>query len=410
MRHRGHATPKDVRRSWFRSMFSGMAMWIQTGGSQWLLVDAPNVTLGSAAEGSTPGVAMPDQARRHHVVSKFYLRYFADERSQIKTVMLPGDRTFIQSITNASVQTDFYTVIDLAGQESDRVEHAFAEVEALAAEAWRILHSGIWPLPEEHRTSMAAWLAVQLLRGSGVRDSLSEIGTHALLLETVIGGRHRVRERLLTAGHAAGDEVVDREWVGRFTNPVRAQAHANHHMEHLARLLPQVTESLLSRSWLLTVFQRKALATSDHPVYVVPNEDGPLGRGTGIENAAMIHAPLTRRLSLAMLRPSAVHPDVAADGPDVRIEGVAAVARHLNWCVVNSARRFLFHHPLDDPLHGYELPQPRDRELVVTAELWQWIPENDRQPLLDAGFGPEDLDGLLQQGRSDGMRPPGSRG
>jgi hypothetical protein len=43
---------------------------------------------------------MGEQAKRHHLVSKFYLRYFADERDQITTVMLPGDRRFTQSINN----------------------------------------------------------------------------------------------------------------------------------------------------------------------------------------------------------------------------------------------------------------------------------------------------------------------
>ena len=35
---------------------------------------------------------MPEQARRHHVVSKFYLRYFANDNERVTTVMLPGDR------------------------------------------------------------------------------------------------------------------------------------------------------------------------------------------------------------------------------------------------------------------------------------------------------------------------------
>jgi hypothetical protein len=35
---------------------------------------------------------VPEQARRHHVVSKFYLRHFADEREQLTTVLLPGDQ------------------------------------------------------------------------------------------------------------------------------------------------------------------------------------------------------------------------------------------------------------------------------------------------------------------------------
>jgi Protein of unknown function (DUF4238) len=61
---------------------------------------------------------LPGQARRHHVVSKFYLRYFANDNERITTIMLPGERTFPQSIGDASVQTGYYTVIDQEGQQA----------------------------------------------------------------------------------------------------------------------------------------------------------------------------------------------------------------------------------------------------------------------------------------------------
>lgn len=73
---------------------------------------------------------MVEQARRHHVVSKFYLRYFANDNERIRTVMLPGERTFPQSIGDASVQTGYYTVIDQEGQQSDAMEQALSLVEA----------------------------------------------------------------------------------------------------------------------------------------------------------------------------------------------------------------------------------------------------------------------------------------
>ena len=36
------------------------------------------------------GRDMGNQAKRHHIVSTFYLRHFADEAERITTVMLPG--------------------------------------------------------------------------------------------------------------------------------------------------------------------------------------------------------------------------------------------------------------------------------------------------------------------------------
>jgi hypothetical protein len=63
---------------------------------------------------------MPEQAKRHHVVSKFYLRYFANDEELVTTVVLPGDRTFPQSIGDASVRTGYYTVIDQEGHRATR--------------------------------------------------------------------------------------------------------------------------------------------------------------------------------------------------------------------------------------------------------------------------------------------------
>jgi hypothetical protein len=341
---------------------------------------------------------MPNQARRHHVVSKFYLRYFADDNERVTTVMLPGDRTFPQSIGEASVQTGYYTVIDQQGQESDVAEQALSVVEAHAATAWREVVAGVWPLPDDHRGSVAAWVALQLLRGSSMRDSMSEIASLALLLQVIVGGRRRLREALIAAGEPVDDDTVNREWVELFRDPFRAEARAEHHMQQLADMLPRVTQSLLDRTWLLTVYKRKALATSDHPVYVVPNEElTRTGRGTGIANATVIHVPLTRRHSLAMYQPSAVPTQLAALGRDFRWPGVTATALYSNSCAVNSARRFLFHHPDDAPLTGFDLPQPREREGLVTAHLWGWITEEDRQVLMDAGFGHDDLAALLEQ-------------
>jgi hypothetical protein len=40
------------------------------------------------------------------------------------------------------------------------------------------------------------------------------------------------------------------------------------------------------------------------------------------------------------------------------VPGSAKIAADLNQAVANNARRFLFHHPSDDPLAGLALPSP----------------------------------------------------
>lgn len=240
---------------------------------------------------------MAKQAKSHHLVSKFYLRYFADELEQITTVMLPGDHTFLQSIKRATEQTKFYTAIDRDGQPTDVAEQAFSTIEAEAADVWHQVSDGAWPLLEENRTRMAGWIALQLLRGGRVRASMNQLGSDLLKVQLMLGGRNGLRQALRQAGEPHDEETVNREWVSLFENPYEVEVHANHRLHHIAELLPRVTSSLLGRWWILIVFERKGLATSDHPVYVLPNPDlTALGMGTGIENAAAIHVPLTRSL------------------------------------------------------------------------------------------------------------------
>lgn len=84
-------------------------------------IDTPVNGLASLRREGTPGdeaSTVPEQARRHHVVSKFYLRYYANDNERVTTVLLPGDRTFPHSIGDASVQTGYYTVIDQEGRRA----------------------------------------------------------------------------------------------------------------------------------------------------------------------------------------------------------------------------------------------------------------------------------------------------
>jgi hypothetical protein len=329
------------------------------------------------------------QARRHHVVSKFYLRYFADDAGQITTVMLPGDRTFPQSVNDASVHNQYYTGIGHDGLATDVAEQAFGGIEAAAAPAWRAVHDGVWPLPQDLRCAMARWIALQALRGGRVRTSMEQLGTDVTQLEIMVGGRRRVREELVAARLPADDEAVNREWISLFENPYQVTVHANHHLNYIANALPRATETILDRWWLLTTFQRKGLATSDHPVYVVPNERFTrLGMGTGLANADAIHIPLTRRLSLSMHLRNSQLPEIAHMYDDYAFNGSAATALYSSSCAVNSARRMLYHHPADSPLTGFELPAPRTREIMVNGDPWRFMDDDDRRVLLDAGLLP----------------------
>lgn len=115
-------------------------------------------------------------------------------------------------------------ITTFGGQESDVAERAFGEIEGPAAAAWRDLAAGVWPLPPTDREAVAAWIALHLLRGSGNRAMLSDMGTAVLQLEIAVGGRARLRDTLRELGEPYDDESVTREWISLFEDPLIVEA------------------------------------------------------------------------------------------------------------------------------------------------------------------------------------------
>lgn len=331
---------------------------------------------------------MPGLARRHHVVSKFYLRHFANDEGQLRTVELPGNRSFYQSIEDATVERDFY-LVDLGDeQQSDVVESAFGYIETDAAQVWRAVVEGLWPLPDHPREIVAGWVALQLLRSKAQRTTMSNLATGMTQLDIAIGGREGLASALADAGRPTDPKSVDREWVELFVNPVELEATPNDHVKLVAELLPRVVENLMSRWWVLTTYDRRSLATSDHPVVVIPNErDLELGLGTGIETADHITLPFSRRLALSMATRDSLPHDVP-NIEDGRQPGSTQTALFSNSATVGNARRFLYHHPHDNPLMGLPLVERRTREVSVLQDVWRFMSVADRQVLLDAGVNP----------------------
>jgi hypothetical protein len=138
-------------------------------------------------------------------------------------------------------------------------------------------------------------------------------------------------------------------------------------LEFIRKNTPVVARMLYSRRWHLTFFVRKSLVTSDSPVVCRPMLRYPSGTAVAIGNAAEVQVPLDRRAALSMR---------VTGQEDRLVPGSTKIAADLNQAVANNARRFLFHHPSDDPLAGVALPQPRPRELsgpeaaVLAASAW----------------------------------------
>ena len=285
--------------------------------------------------------------RRNHTVNSSYLLRFANDRGFLTAVELPGDRHFPVSAGRATVIRNFYVIRLPDGYETDQAEDDFSEIEASAGASMNVLiNERTWPIPDVVRADIAKWAALQFLRVPSVRQIASEIaGAYmevGVPFTTDTGDQVRLR---------MPDEEANPEKIKRL------------HLEFIRKNMPVVAKMLYIRDWDLTIFNRKSLATSDSPVVLRPMLSYPTGTTVTIADAAEVQIPLERRVALSMK---------TTRRGDRRIPGSTRVAAQLNQAVTNNARRFVFHHPSDDPLSGLALPQPRTQEfssMEAAAEL-----------------------------------------
>jgi len=117
---------------------------------------------------------MPDnrrqRARRHHVVPRFLLRRFANDRGEIFVADHAKREGFITSIENAAIETDFYG-IDVEGEDEDHFERRLADIESAAALSLPRLLSA--DHDDEDRDNVFAFIAIQATRGPVFRDRLA---------------------------------------------------------------------------------------------------------------------------------------------------------------------------------------------------------------------------------------------
>jgi hypothetical protein len=276
--------------------------------------------------------------RRNHTVTGSYLRRFADDTGLLTGVKLPGDHRFSVSVGDATVIKNFYVVQLPDGSESDQAEKDFGEVESDATAAISALIDGrAWPVSADARMRIAEWVALQYLRVPWIRQLAREIagGLSEIGLPVTTGAGERIMS-LMPA------DQVDRHGASAF------------HIEFIRREMPVATRMLYERDWILTSYQRRSLLTSDAPVVLRPMIRRPGGMTIGLGQAAEVQIPLDRRVALSM---------VPRSTGDRWRPGNTKSAGDLNQAVVSNARRYLFHHPSDDPLKRLALPHPREREL-----------------------------------------------
>lgn len=344
---------------------------------------------------------MGARTRRQHVVSNFYLKAFADSSQRLQQVNLPGDHVACVSTSDASVAKDFYTLELSDGTETDAIEQAFGVIESPAAAALTQLLEEGFPLSAAVREAWASWCALQYLRSPSVRAAQTQINAEFIRLIVGASGKEQLRQHIEAAeGMPLSDVNLEIEWrdLTREGGP-NIQDDKLQHVVTIMDLLPGLTVRMMRSAWSLITFDRRCLAVSDHPVVLIARRDHPPFMGLGIANAAGCVVPLSRNRCLYM------HFDDES-GADVTIPGTTVLWREIVERQIESARRFIYHHP-EDSLADFELGSPRNREIgpvgshLIAAEgLFSNLTDSERRSMsesqarIDRAMGVDKSDGI----------------
>jgi hypothetical protein len=288
----------------------------------------------------------PNPARRHHVVSKFYLRGFADSRQQIMRRQLDSDTAALRPISNAAVRNDFNT-LNVEGLAPDHFEKELGTLEGAAGMAFRVcLGDQQWPLPPDHRLALAEWIAVQYLRGEDKRAMAADLYRTWQETEVAPASTGELRDMLGVPPWVPDSEV---ETIRARVLAPDAQFDRHVHLSSISTIMERAVPAVLLRPWTQFTFTWDALGTADVPVVRIPGPDatGPVGLG----DAAELYVPLTSRAGLYLGKAG-----VAA--VDRREDGTASLAAMLNLLVFHGAHRTLYYRPGTNPFAGGAMPGP----------------------------------------------------
>ncbi|MGP9490452.1 DUF4238 domain-containing protein [Glutamicibacter sp. 287] len=299
--------------------------------------------------------------RRQHVVSKFYLKGFANDigKGQLLRVPLPGENSYRVSVNDATVQKDFYSLTNDRGELDDSLEEAFSRIEDEAAKALQaILIEPGMPIGIDDKRDFSYWLAVQYLRTVGFRQLEQE--SESQIIRAVVGqsGKAVLKRHIERfEGHQVSPDRLEFEWteLTKDGGPT-LKSGAEYHQESLLDGLYEFSWRVFQSQWVLESYSDEVLLTGDHPVILL--ESGKVhGRDlVGTLSARILSVPLSRKLGLTVYLDSIWN--------DRQITGDLASSRERNQLLIDNTRQTLLLHPEDSSLvDEYELPAERNFEL-----------------------------------------------
>ncbi len=230
-------------------------------------------------------------ARKHHYISKFYLKNFVDpiHDGQLNVVDVKSRNHFLSSPDNVCAERDFNRV-NWEGNSIDALENALAQFEGEASQALeRVVSSCEYPTPDELNwlLNLMCLFAIRNPRfRSASRDARKQV---VRIIGGMLAGDKNLFESQIKSAMKAGDvkpNNVTHEEFRKFIEDERYEIEIPQDESHDSefKVFDKVLPKLGERSWTLLVVKTDdwKVITCDHPVVVTSKlpSNRPVGLGT----------------------------------------------------------------------------------------------------------------------------------
>jgi Protein of unknown function (DUF4238) len=311
--------------------------------------------------------------RRHHTVPKSYLRRFANTAEQV-TVVSRDDlsRKFTASIDDILAERDFYAFETEDGSSSYEAEELFSTFEHDASQALTRVIAGAFPPTEQDRVHISVFVAAQFLRGWDMREAMAVPFVHVGQMIAMNATKESVRAffRRTEDREPSDEEVRDYVDFAKDTTGYRIEVHPNELIRQLLQSIPGLANMAFARTWQLLRTEEGHFLTSDAPVSTWTHQKNrhPFYGSGGFGMSDELSLPIDRQHALVLAHD-------APAGEVVRDVGLDHV-RALNRRTATSGRRYIIHHPDDEPLLGMELP-PSGPKMVASEPPQRLIDDDE---------------------------------
>ncbi len=334
--------------------------------------------------------------KRHHQVAQFYLKRFANPKEQVSAYRRSDGKCVLLNVSNASVESNFYDLVDEQGERSTVVEEELADIEGKAKVVLDRLDYDQGALSDEERVILSIYMALQLTRTRDFRQENEEVADVLGRLQVDLflhwASREQVRALLREQhGQEPTNEEVDsfirfRDSIEKF----KVQQHQNFSIEQMVTSTIELAPLFDARPWTFLKSEKRGFLTSDRPVVLWRERtDGDRHYGVGVASATEIYFPIGPYSALLLGQGVSGGWEVSRPEPK-RV-------RHINAEVAHWSHQWIYYHPKHDPLNGVHVAVegpvlhingiPIRKGANVWNQLRRQFIERTTVPVLHFGYG-----------------------